>query len=80
MQLSDNDEQLIADFVADFAERFRNGEDVSLQGYLERLPTEEMRQEFQVAANASRFISVMEQARKDDVSARRIGRKQGIQV
>lgn len=70
MGLSDNDEQLVADLVADFAERFRDGADVSMRDYLDRLPTEDMKAAFREAANMSRFVSVMEQVRKDDAKAR----------
>jgi hypothetical protein len=75
MELSDNDEQLVADFVGEFAERFRDGADVDPKDYLDRLPTKEMKEAFLEAANVSRLVSVMEQVRQDDGSARRKARR-----
>jgi hypothetical protein len=80
MELSDNDEQLVADLVADFAVRFRDGADVSPQNYLDRLPSEAMKQAFKEAANMTRMISVMEQVRKDEVVAKPRSRMASLDV
>jgi len=80
MQLSDNDEQLVADFVGEFAERFRDGADVDPKDYLDRLPTREMKEAFLEVANMSRLISVGEQVRQDDARGRRREKKQRARV
>ncbi len=80
MKLSDNDEQLVADFVGEFAVRFRDGDEVDPRDYLDRLPSKEMKDAFLEAANVSRLASVMEQVRKDDIRGKRAGRKQGMKA
>jgi hypothetical protein len=70
MELTDNEEQLVADLATDFAERFRDGDEVSMQDYLERLPTDAMKDAFREVANMSRFLSVMQEGKKEKVGAK----------
>jgi hypothetical protein len=60
VNLTDNEEQLVADLVADFSERLQDGDPVSIEEYLERLPNEATRCAFKRVAVISQIVEAVE--------------------
>lgn len=64
-RLNKDEEQLVADLAIDYCDRWRAGEEVSMNDYLEWLPTEQMRQEFKEAVNMARLLTIAHDVKGD---------------
>jgi hypothetical protein len=58
-------EQLLAELVGDFADRWRAGEEPAIESYLKRLPTDELRAEFLELIGIDRLLQIVEDVRAD---------------
>jgi predicted secreted protein len=65
VSLTDNEEQLVADLVADFSERQQDGSTVSIQEYLEKLPNEQTRRAFSRVAIVSQIVHLVEEVPRE---------------
>jgi hypothetical protein len=63
-ELTDDEEQLVADLAGEFSDKFRAGEAVDIKDYLARLPDERLRQDFMEVIDMDRFLTVMEDIKK----------------
>ena len=64
-QLTEDEERLVADFAIDYSDRWREGERVSMQEYLIKLPGDRMREEFREIVNMSSMLTIMEDVKSD---------------
>lgn len=57
--LTDNEEQLVADLLADLSEGLQDGHAIPIEEYLERLPNEATRRAFQRVAVMTHIIETV---------------------
>ena len=65
-ELDENEEQLVIDLAAQYSDAMVSGEEVNMQEIMEKLPNERTKDKFRTICNMSRFISTIENIRKDE--------------